>query len=359
LVNAISTNVITLGAGGGSIVSITPTGDIATGPDSAGAHPGPACYGQGGERPTLTDAALMIGILAADRFLGGRKPLHPQLALRAFEALPTKLSVSRRIRYAWDMAQHNVAEGIRDIAIGRGIDMRDMSLVAFGAAGPMLLPGLLDQLPLRRLIVPPHPGLFSALGLARSDRVYSDSRCRYMVLEPASADSLAALYADLERELLLQLGSDRAEAKITRSFDACLLGQSWLTPFVPVPEGPITAQTIRGMVSNFHRMYEQLNGNRFEEIPVRAAIYRIEATVPSHKVRYPKLTAAPCKAQGEQIMLQYLYGEPTPALRFERAALGSAVRIEGPAIITEDMSTTFVPSGRTATVGEIGELIIV
>src|SRR4029077_9899118 len=124
-------DIVTLGAGGGSIVSITPTGEVQVGPDSAGAQAGPACYGQGGVRPTMSDAALLMGILAGDRFLDGRMPLHDDLARAAFESLDTHLSLAQRVQYAWRMGLNNVAEGILDIAIRRGIDPRDFSLVAF------------------------------------------------------------------------------------------------------------------------------------------------------------------------------------------------------------------------------------
>src|SRR5262245_31161314 len=179
VVHAATVNVVTLGAGGGSIIAVTPEGDIATGPDSAGAQPGPACYGDGGDRPTVTDAAAMIGILSADGFLGGRKQLRLDLARQAFERLDTPLGLSERIRYGWEMAVESVAEGLRNIGIRRGIDHRDFSLVACGAAGPMLLPFLLDRFPVRRIVVPPHPGLFSALGLVGADRGYTDHRGRY------------------------------------------------------------------------------------------------------------------------------------------------------------------------------------
>ncbi len=206
LVNALSTDIVTLGAGGGSIVSITPTGEVQVGPDSAGAAPGPACYDQGGRRPTMTDAALLMGILDGDRFLGGAMPLRRELALDAFEQLETNLSLSQRVQYAWRMGVNNVAEGILDIAIRRGIDPWDFSLVAFGAAGPMLLPAVLDSIPLRRVIVPPHPGLFSALGLVSSDLVYSDHRSSYTILDVDAAAHIDAVFASMEAGLLERSG---------------------------------------------------------------------------------------------------------------------------------------------------------
>ena len=132
----------------------------------------------GATAPTVTDAALVMGILAPDRFLGGRIPLDRASAVAAFESLDTTLPVGERVRQAWLIGLHNIADGVADLAVRRGLDARDHSLVAFGAAGPMLLPSLLDVLPLESVIVPPNPGGFSAAGLLSADRVFSESRTR-------------------------------------------------------------------------------------------------------------------------------------------------------------------------------------
>jgi N-methylhydantoinase A len=359
VVNAVSTNVVTLGAGGGSVIWVTPSGEIAAGPDSAGAEPGPACYGAGGTRPTITDAALLIGILQPEHFLGGKKRLHKEPAQQAFEALQTHLPLDRRVRFAWEMALNNMAEGLVDIAVRRGIDTREFSLVAFGAAGPMTLPCLLDLLPLRRVIVPPHPGLFSALGLASADRVYSDHCCKYTILSPAFAEELDRRITEMETRLLARLSeAERRVARTQRSFDACLMGQSWLTPFVEIPAGPITAGTIGQMIANFHRLYEKLNQTRFDALPVQSVIYRVQVVVPSEKVRYAQARRRSAALGAGSITLRHLYGADVSARVFERGDLGLGDVIDGPAVIREAMSTTFVPRGRSACVGSVGELVI-
>jgi len=357
-VNATSINIITLGAGGGSVVSVTPGGDIATGPDSAGSEPGPACYGAGGARPTLTDTALLMGVLAADRFLGGRKPLFPDRARAAFEALDTKLPFDQRVRFAWGMAINNIAEGLQNIAIRRGIDPRDFSLMAFGAAGPMILPAVLDHFPMRRVIVPPHPGLFSALGLVSADRVYSDSRGGQLVLGPEAAPRLQAIYGPMEEQLLSRLGADRAKARVHRSFDGRLLGQSWEVSFVEAPGGPVTGDTIERMVAKFHDVYHRLNGSRFDRIPVETVVFRVQVSVPSDKVEYLPIAAGRGARPRGTVTLRHLYDGEIEAAEYEREDLGSGDAFEGPAVVREEMSTTFVPAGRRLTVGEYGELII-
>ena len=191
IINALSTEISSVGAGGGSIVSISPSGDVLVGPGSAGADPGPACYGRGGEAPTLTDACLLMGILDPDGFAGGELRLDSDLARRAFESLDTPLRLDQRIAFAFRIAVANIAEEVLNVAIRHGVDPRDFTLVAYGAAGPMLLPAALELLRVKRLVVPPHPGLFSALGLLSTDLVYYDSRSAYVVLSPETAPMIS------------------------------------------------------------------------------------------------------------------------------------------------------------------------
>jgi len=360
VVNALSTDIVTLGAGGGSVVWVSSTGEIRVGPESAGAQPGPACYGHGGALPTLTDAALLMGILDGERFLDGRMTLRADLAADAFMALDCDLPLGRRVNYAWRMGLNNVAEGILDIAIRRGIDPRDFSLVAFGAAGPMLLPGLLEAIPLRRVIVPPHPGLFSALGLVSSDLVYSDDRSAYTLLAPDAAADIEELFRGMETDLLRQAGLTTDQARFVRTFDGRLVGQSWETPFVPIPDGPVTAESIGALIARFHDAYQVRNGNRFPSLPVQGVTFRVQLVVPTAKVSYDRLPSrggeslVPTRA----ITVRYASGDVTEAAEYDRDRLCRGDVLPGSAVVREAMSTTYVPPGRTLTVGDVGELVI-
>jgi N-methylhydantoinase A len=359
VVNAMSTDIVTLGAGGGSVISVSHSGDIQTGPESAGADPGPACYGAGGQRPTLTDTALLMGILDPDRFLGGKKQLFPELAEQAFEGLDTNLPMGDRVRFAWAMGLHNIAEGIMNIVVRRGIDVRDFSLMAFGAAGPMLLPSILELLPMRRVIVPPHPGLFSALGLVSSDQVYSDHRSKYLALDAEAATELEQIFGQLEKKLFARVQGDRSGLKVVRSFDGRLVGQSWETPFIPVPDGTITGKTVAGMVKTFHDAYERASGNRFEAIPVQGVVYRVQIIMPSLKIQYESVKGGVDSKPNRKVELCYVKpGSVGKADIYERSSLGRADVLQGPAVVQEAMSTTFIPEGRRATVGTFGELVI-
>jgi len=358
VINALATEVSSVGAGGGSIVSISPAGAVVVGPGSAGADPGPACYGRGGEAPTVSDACLLMGILDPDGFAAGEMTLDPELSRAAFERLDTRLSLDQRVAFAYRIAVNNIAEEITNIAIRHGVDPRDFSLVAYGAAGPMLLPAALELLRVRRVIIPPYPGLFSALGLLSTDLVYTESRSAYRVLSPGSMDEIASIYEQLEAELRARVDAGE-DSVVKRSFDGRLFGQSWETPFVDVPDGPIDESTLSVLVDRFHDEYEKRFGNRFEAIPVQGVTYRVQLVVPSEKVEYEALEpggAAP--APDREVELRYLADRPLTAGEYQRERLPVGSSVSGPAIIREDLSTTFVGPGQRATIGRYGEIEI-
>ncbi|HZZ46577.1 MAG TPA: hydantoinase/oxoprolinase family protein [Pseudonocardia sp.] len=362
VVNALSNEISSIGAGGGSLVTVSATGELQVGPGSAGANPGPACYGLGGTAPTTTDTCLLMGIVDGEGFAGGRMRLDAELSRRAFEALDSPLSFDQRVAYAFHLGVNNIAEGLVNVAVRHGVDPRDYSLVAFGAAGPMLLPAALELVHAAEVIVPPHPGLFSALGLVSSDLVFSESRSAYTMLTPQAAPAIDNLYREMEEQLRERLpGEHRARATFARSFDGRLYGQSWETPFVPVPDGEISADTVEGMTASFHDTYVERSGNRFEFVPVQAVTFRVRAVVDSAKVEYPRLPERPAGEAvpvGRTVTIRHLTTEPVEAREYDREDLRAGDRIPGPAVIREALSTTFVVPGQTATVGALGELRI-
>ena len=362
IVNALSNEISSIGAGGGSLVAVTAAGELTVGPGSAGANPGPACYGKGGTEPTVTDAALLIGIIDPDGFAGGQMRLDKELALAVFERLDSPLPLEQRIRYAFNVGVNNIAEGVLNIAIHHGADPRDHSLMAFGAAGPMLLPAALDQVHAVEVIVPPHPGLFSALGLVSSDLVYADSRSAYTLLTSESANAVAKVYNEMERGLRDRLSAEDLErAEFVRTFDGRLLGQTWETPFVSVPDGEIAAEGIKQMIANFHEVYEERTGNRFDALPVQGVTFRMHAVVPAEKVEYQELpgrTDGSTPTPKRMLILQYLTDDDQEVAEYDREDLRSGDTFEGPAIVREALSTTFILARQTARVGNYGDLRI-
>jgi N-methylhydantoinase A len=366
VVNALSNEISSIGAGGGSLVTVGPTGELQVGPGSAGADPGPACYDAGGTEPTTTDTCLLMGVIDPEGFAGGRMKLDADRSREAFERLDSPLTLEQRIAYAFHIGVTNIAEGLVNVAVRHGIDPRDHSLVAFGAAGPMLLPAALDQVRAAEVIVPPHPGLFSALGLVSSDLVFSESRSAYTMLGPDAAAEIDELYGVMEQQLRERLPAEhRGSVTFARSFDGRLYGQSWETPFVPVPDGTVTAEAITEMIASFHRTYAERSGNTFEFVPVQGVTFRVRAVVDAAKVEYPQL---PERGAGEPpvrrtLTLHHLAIGAGPddgveATEYDRAQLLAGDRIPGPAVIREPLSTTFLVPGQTATVGRYGELRI-
>ncbi|MGF1237308.1 hydantoinase/oxoprolinase family protein [Streptomyces sp. 2-6] len=367
VVNALANEVTAIGAGGGSLVTIGQSGEIQVGPGSAGSTPGPACYGRGGDRPTTTDTCLMIGIIDPETFAGGKLGLDAELARAAFENLDTDFTLAQRVRYAYEMAVHTIAEGVFNVAIKNGVDPRDHTLMAYGAAGPMLLPAAMDAIHCKQVVVPPHPGLFSALGLLSADQVFTANRSAYTVLTPEAAPRIDALFTEMEDQLRERLDRD-AEVTFERSYDGHLVGQSWETPFVPVPGGAIDAGAVAAMVASFHDTYAERSGNRFDAMPVEGVTFRVRAVLATEKVEYPEI---PRRRPDEPLVpvrtvtLRFLgdlgTGEEETGQRaavHDRAALRAGDEIDGPAIVNEGLSTTHVGVGQRLTVGRYGELVI-
>jgi N-methylhydantoinase A len=361
LVNALANEIAAIGAGGGSLVTIGKSGEIRVGPGSAGADPGPACYGRGGVQPTTTDTCLMIGILEESGFAGGSLQLDKSLAQRAFEGLACDFTLAQRVRYAYEMAIQSISEGLFNVAIRNGIDPRDYSLIAYGAAGPMLLPATMETLHCKEVIVPPYPGLFSALGLLSTNQVFTVSRSSHAMLESDSAEAIDEIYAELEGRIRSQL-DDGVQVDIERTFDGHLLGQSWDTPFVPAPVGTIDADAVKAMVASFHDAYGARSGNRFEQYPVQGVTFRVRAVLHTEKVEYPQLPERGADVPLEPIkrttlsFLQDTAQEQVPV--YDRLALLAGDVIEGPAIVQEALSTTHIGAGQSCLVGRYGELTI-
>lgn len=360
LLNTLANEIATLGAGGGSLVSVGLGGELQVGPESAGADPGPACYGRGGTQPTMTDACLMVGLLSEQDFLGGEMALDHEKAQRAFEELQTPLNFDERISHSYHLGLNHIGEGLVDISVKYGIDPRDYAIMAYGSAGPMLLPAVLDLVHAKSVIVPPYPGVFSALGLLSSELVYSDSRSAYMVLSKDTTAKINEMYESMEQDLLASISAGREEVQVLRTFDGRLVGQTWDTPFVNVPGGKLTDQNVETMIENFHKTYEERWGNRFDAIPVEGVTYRVQMTLPTDKVSYEALESrnGGQPEPAEQITLRYLSNGAVQAPVFRREQLHREDVVEGPAVIREDMATTQVCEGQVATVGEYGQLII-
>jgi N-methylhydantoinase A len=362
VVNTLANEIFTLGAGGGSIVHVSPVGQLMVGPESVGADPGPACYNKGGKELTVTDLCLLIGILDPDGFLGGEIALVPEIAMDAVRRLSIKLTDDEKISYSYALTLYNISEGIVNVCISLGVDPREYSLIAYGSAGPMLLPSLMEDLKIRSVIVPPNPGAFSALGLLSSDLVFTNERTAYTVLTPDRAEDIDKVYKELEEEMLKQIGN-RDGMEVERTFDGMYSGQTWSTSLVPVPSGKITGKTVEQMIANYNGEYEKRAGNKFEYLPVVGVNYRCRIISQLPKIKYEEI---PVRTKGKpqvkrKKVLSYLKDAEQNDIEvkeYERKELLCGDIVEGPAIIREAMATTHVVKGQKATIGKYGEIYI-
>ncbi|MBM3523479.1 MAG: hydantoinase/oxoprolinase family protein, partial [Alphaproteobacteria bacterium] len=246
-----------IGAGGGSIAYVDAGGQFQVGPRSAGAEPGPCCYGRGGEEPAATDCQLVLGRLNPENFLGGRMRLDASLARAAIEtrlARPLSMSVEEAALGAGRILTHNMVQAIEVNSVRRGWDPRDFALVAFGGAGPLFACDIARELAIPTVVVPPHPGLTSALGLLTSDISYDYGRTLMERLDRPDVTRIATAYAEMEAQAREQLARDRLadERVVFLRFAECrCLGQGYELR-ASAPAGPLDESFVDGVIAAFH-----------------------------------------------------------------------------------------------------------
>ena len=351
-------DVATLGAGGGSIAWIDKGGLLQVGPRSAGAEPGPMCYGKGGTEPTTTDANLALGRLNPDYFLGGRVALDPGAALPALAAIghalgaPEGEEVETAAHAIVETANENMANQIKLISVDRGLDPRAFVLIPFGGAGPVHAAACARLLGIRRVLVPPHPGLCSAFGALaaswRVDRVWTIYGRSTHLDAGAIAERLEALTADAIREL--RDDGFHGDPVVLRSIDMRYAGQNYERE-VSLPAGPFTAETAAEMVRRFARAHDEFYGFSLAEEPVEFVNLRVTAIGPSDiasRTEVPTAGSPPAPIERRGVAFRGEGVLETPV--FRREALPGGFIVEGPVIVEEPDSTTVVPPGDTSTV---------
>ncbi len=351
-------------AGGGSIAWIDPGGALRVGPESAGAEPGPVCYGQGGEQPTVTDADLVLGYLNPVALLGGGLPVHPDRARAAIEvkiARPLGQGVLEAAAGIVDVVTAGMAAALRIVSVERGHDPREFSLVAFGGAGPVHAARLAQELEIPQVIVPPIPGGFSALGLVASDLRRDYSRTFYARLDEARLEDVTAVYASMEasgREMLCGAGVAESRWAITRSAD-CRYGRQAYELTVPVATGPVTGETMHRLAADFHDKHRMTYGHSNPDEPVQLVNLRLSAVgkLAGLDLRdRPDPRAAPRPSTTREA-----YFKETGLVRCDvipREALAPGTRGEGPLIIEAMDATVVVPPGWHCRVDERGFIML-
>jgi N-methylhydantoinase A len=345
----------TVGAGGGSLAWVDPGGALRVGPESAGAVPGPACYGRGGTRPTVTDANLVIGRVDPDRFLDGRLALDveaAELAIRRHVAEPLSVSVERAAAAIIEVATATMARALRVVTIGRGWDPEELPLVAFGGAGPLHAARLAEELGAPRVLVPPLPGFTSAIGLLASDL---RSEVAETVLRPglheAPVAELSRAAARMGRAAATRLGPDATQGITTLAVDCRYRGQGFE---LTVPLAAVTPQGLEGARHAFHQRHHAVYGHAAPEEPVEIVTLRVTATAPSPGFQPPPIRGSngPAPAGARKV-----FDEGWVEARvFDREHLSPGTSLDGPAVVEEGESTTWVPAGWTLAVDPLGTL---
>ena len=357
----------TIGAGGGSIAHLDRAGAFKVGPQSAGAQPGPAAYGRGGTEPTVTDANIVLGRLDVHNFLGGAMPLDSAAARRVIEELAARLGlpVMEAAEGVVAVLNANMANAIRARTVQKGIDPRNYSLVAFGGAGPLHGVEVARLLGIPEVIVPPYPGINSAIGLLTTDLKYDIVRTAFLVSSALDLGRLNSQLGDMERTLAEQLRADAADVTQTvfeRSADARYVGQGYELR-LPLPSQELTDAGSQAMLARFHELHRQEYGHHFEQSPVELVNLRVTAVA-----RVPRIGAPPRPRGGslkgawirEDAAVFRLHNElKTFATSFyDRSRLPVGQPVSGPAIILQTDSTTVVPPGCTAVLEASGSIAI-
>ena len=357
-------DVHSVGAGGGSIARVDAGGFVHVGPRSAGASPGPACYGLGGTEPTVTDANVVLGRLSADTLLGGRMTLHPELAHRAIAdrvAAPMGLGVEEAAQAVLTILNENLVQAIRVISVEKGFDPRHFTLVAFGGAGPLLASALARELGMTRVMVPPGPGLLCALGLLVADVRSDFSLTRLAGLEEAGPSGINATFAEVERRALEWFdreGVEAGERTLRRAIDMRYVGQSHEIT-VAVQEQAFSDPDLATLVTSFRQEHERVYGYA-PDAPVQLVTFRVTALA--------RVTAPPVAEVGgaggdlhaalranRQVHFAELGGFVECPI-YDREGIPPGAELDGPAILEQMDSTTVVLPGQVARSDEQGNL---
>lgn len=357
----------TIGAGGGSIAHVDRGGAFKVGPQSAGAVPGPAAYGRGGNQPTVTDANVVLGRLDPDDFLGGGMKLDASASLAVLSPLAEQLglSIDEAAEGVLTIINANMANAIRSRTVQKGIDPRGFALVAFGGAGPLHGAEVAAMLGIPEVIVPPYPGITSAMGLLTTDLKYDAIRTQFQISDSVNLERLNADYRDMEAQLSGQFREDKItddQVSFERAGDLRYVGQGYELK-IRLPDGEITEDDLENVWKAFHNAHAAEYGHSFEESPIEIVNVRV-----SGLGRTPKLTDLKPPTSGslkEALVRRHacvfrINGElksfDTPFYRREALPIGET--IEGPSILLQKDSTTVVPPRASAQVDRSGSVLI-
>lgn len=338
----------TAGAGGGSLAWMDSAGALQVGPQSAGADPGPACYGRG-DLATVTDANVVLGRLHPDHFLGGAMRLDQARARRALERVPTKLfaSVEHLAEGVVRVANARMESALRRVSVERGYDPRGFTLLAFGGAGPLHACALAQSLAIRRVLIPAAPGALSALGILDADLRREFSRT--VMLGPHSPQ-IAEVFRQLEKEARAAFSAEGMRPALSRTADLRYHGQGY----------ELRVDWSAGAVARFHQLHAQSYGYADASRPVEIVTLRVQAIARSRRPRAKRVRMGKADARPALLASHRIFedGRWRNAALYDRGLLKPGNRIVGPAVVVELSATTYLPTGWTAAVDPLSNLIL-
>ncbi len=343
----------TVGAGGGSIARLDPGGALKVGPESAGAVPGPICYGHGGHEVTVTDAHVWLGRIPADFFLGGEQTLDRGAIERRLAELAAGLgeSLEGAAQGVLEVADTRMEAALRLISVERGYDPADLILAAFGGAAPLHAAELARRLGVPRVLVPPDPGTLSARGILVADVRKDVSRSVLRRGPDAELSALEPVFAELEAAARAELAGEGFAADIVsvaRAIDARYAGQSYEL------EVPASGDWLDA----FHAAHLQRFGFRREAAVVEAVTLRVTARARVTRPRSPQLEPTTHPPTSERAARVFLHGDWRDVPLYRRQTLRAGQRLQGPAVIAEYSATTWVPGAWQAEVAPSGDLLL-
>ncbi|MDP9824248.1 hydantoinase/oxoprolinase family protein [Nocardioides massiliensis] len=359
-------DVVTVGAGGGSIAWLSPDGTLKVGPQSAGADPGPVCYGNGGIEPTITDAHVFLGRIPP-HLLGGEIPLETDGARQAIEDLAKRLDLTpeKCATGILEISAWHQANALRQITVKRGLDVRDFAMTTFGGSGSLLLCRLMDILGIATVVVPLNPGNVSAFGLLTVDVRNDYVQTQIQLHEALDVPTVAAAYDELTRratDALIAEGFDPAQHQFARSADLRYFGQAFEVR-VPVSDGPFTAEVAEQVAEVFHAEHRALYGYDFKGDPdqqVEWVNLRATGIGPIKRPELPRepLTGStPTPKSTRSVLFDDAQGRvETPV--YWRLDLAPGTTFTGPAIVEEFGSTVPIHPGFAVRVDEYRNLIV-
>lgn len=359
-------DVSTISAGGGSIARVNAAGMLEVGPDSAGASPGPACYGKGGTLPTVTDADVVSGILNPDFFLGGKVSLDTGAAMQAIQKYvvsPMGIDIVTAVAGVTRVINARMADEIRVQAAKKGVDLKGFTLVPFGGAGPVHAVAVAEDLGIPRVLVPASPGAFSALGLLCADVVHDYIRSDLQELEGIDPVHVESAFETLEVRAAAELqeeGLGDEEKHFLREVDLRYAGQGYeLRVEIEGIPTPLDVAGFSALVERFHDIHEAAHGHAARGAPIEIVSYRLRAVVPVLKIK----TASPIDQQttrSEQPVGNRTYrdsrGKSIEAAVWRREDLPVDDKVYGPIIVEQLDATTVVPVGWAIRLDKAGNM---